>query len=438
MNLNRIIRLGVALGLVLLAAAGGTERGIGISPPAAAQPAGSGHLVVADMPAAKLYVSSLDTLEQVGTVDGTLADHAGFLALPDGRLLYVDAATSELVALRLDTAGGPAVVGRTPLPADKDVSHIAVNPSATHAVVGAGSGGRGDLTLTLVDLTTFTSTTFPIEGGEAGLAMGDDPLTIYHRNDAARRIEAFPIERVLRGDHTPAATAPTGAAGHGEVISHTLKRLYAATDSGVEVVELDGDSLRPRTVIPWQASGRDRGRAFALRLSDDGGFIYSYIADRPEGIPWAEWRNDAYIVDLAGERPTRLEIGPGVTYRQGLSDRYALYFNLHPGGDVAHLLDVGPASPAFQQVVARIPLPAASTPLRPETSPFSQDARRHAAMTPDGHFGFITQGGDGQVHVIDTEQRRIVRTIQTPSALNGGGYLVAVQPGARMTDTIAR
>jgi len=229
--MSQMPRLLVLLALVL------SSLGVGVSAAAQGTPVGSGaasgHLVVADIAAATLYVYGLDDLELEATVDDvTLADHAGFLMLPDGRLLFVDSATEELVALRLDGAAGPEVVGRVPVP--MPVSHFAVNPDMTHAVVGAADEQRP---LTVVDLDSYTSRSLKVEAGEAGVMIGGDPLTLFHRNDALMQVESYPVEAIGRGSSTPTGVVETGAAGHGEAISHDLNRLYLATDDGLDVVE---------------------------------------------------------------------------------------------------------------------------------------------------------------------------------------------------------
>jgi hypothetical protein len=75
----------------------------------------------------------------------------------------------------------------------------------------------------------------------------------------------------------------------------------------------------------------------------------------------------------------------------------------------------------------------------PGESPFGagQESRR-ATISPDGRWGFISHGGDGRISVIDTSDRRVARTLTVPTPLEKGGYLVAVQPGMPLADTIGR
>jgi DNA-binding beta-propeller fold protein YncE len=98
---------------------------------------------------------------------------------------------------------------------------------------------------------------------------------------------------------------------------------------------------------------------------------------------------------------------------------------------------VSPSSPTFQQVVARIPLekltngPVAGQPVTGKET-------RSVGITPDGQWAFVSHGGDGRVSVIDTAAKRVARTLELPTPMKGGGYLAAVQLGARLVDPSAR
>jgi len=60
------------------------------------------RLVIADQEASKLYVYSVPGLEQLAVLDDiTFADHPGFVPLNDGRVLFADGGTQELVAVQV-------------------------------------------------------------------------------------------------------------------------------------------------------------------------------------------------------------------------------------------------------------------------------------------------------------------------------------------------
>jgi hypothetical protein len=392
----------------------------------------AGHLVVADPAAERLYRFRLNDLALDAEWEGmTVNAHAGFLTLPDGRLLFIDETAGELVALQVAGDAGQEIVGRVPVPGP--VSHFAVDPGLAYAVVGAGDERQP---LTLVNLGSFTARSFDVEAGEAGVMLGGDPLTLFHRNDALMQVESYPVDDLGGGKITPAAVVDTGAAGHGEAIHHDLGRLYLATDDGLDVVEIGQDGLAYRTTVPWAASGSDGGRAYFVRMGEQ--HLFSYIADRAAAeTEWGTWRNDAYVVDLATEQATRVPIGPGLVYRFGFSDRYALFFNVHPDGDNAHLIDTDPASAAFGAVVASIPLDPMTNGPKAGQSPWEAEGRI-AAVTPDGGLGFVTHGGDGLISVIDTDAQTVITKLETPTPLQGGGNMIAVQTGMPFTDTVAR
>jgi hypothetical protein len=122
-----------------------------------------------------------------------------------------------------------------------------------------------------------------------------------------------------------------------------------------------------------------------------------------------------------------------------LSSRYALYARLHPDGDETILVDTDPASATFAQNVARIALPAANDAPVAGVAPWDSAGRRMTdASLADGVWGFVSSGGDGVVHVIDTAAQQIVGQIATPTTLDGDGYLLVVQAGQLLSDNVGR
>lgn len=399
--------------------------------PAATAP---GHLVVADYAASVLYIYSLPDLQLTAELTGiSVLEHSGFLMLPDGRLLFVDRVSNELVALQVDAPDGPEIVGRIAVPGS--VSHIAADPAASYAIVGSSDPNAP---LTLVDLSSFTSRTITVTAGEAGVMLGGDPLALFHRNDVLQQVESYPLDLLQTGSTTPTGIVDTGAFGHGEAIDHERGRIYVATDDGLDVVDIVEDGLAYHATLPWDASGRTGGRAYFVRVGADGDHLYSYMADRAaEESAWDTWSNDAYIADLETETIARVELGPGLVYRFALSDTIGLFFNIHPDGDNAILLDTDPTSPTFATVIARIPLDPLTGAAAVGESPWEAESRI-AAITPDGSLGFISHGGDGVISVIDTASQSISATIAVPTSLSGGGYMIAIGPEMSFADTVAR
>ena len=113
-----------------------------------------------------------------------------------------------------------------------------------------------------------------------------------------------------------------------------------------------------------------------------------------------------------------------------------VYASIHPDGDHGNLVDVDPSSTGFRQVT-RVSLPKlANGPVGGQ--PTAGREGRHSAITPDGRFAFVSQGGESKVHVIDTATKAILRVIDTPTPLRGGGFLFAAQPGVATADFSAR
>jgi hypothetical protein len=406
-------------------------------------PSAEGHLVIADISASTIHVASLRDGAIVASLpDLTLADHAGFLPLPDGRVLFTTAGASpELVALELD-GDAPTIVGRVALPAES--IHLSVDPSITHAAVSSGTWNEGeqrldDPAITMVDLDTWKAVTQPIESGEPGVIVTDD--LVLHRNDDPARLEGWPTADILAGSGAMSGSVPIGAAGHGEAYSKALQQAFIATDDGIDVVDVSTSTPTFIKTFPWDAGDRSGGRAYDLRIATTGDSLVTYVTDRT-ATAWGDWTTDAYIADLTSDTVLRVPLGKGLVYRAGIGEGHALFFNQvpreDPEGDHAYLLDLDTASDTYGEITAAIPLPPLSQQGTAEVSIWEAGEGRIAAMTPDGSLGFVTNGGDGTVSVIDADGGAIVDTIDVPTSLSGGGYLVAVQPGMPLVDNIGK
>jgi hypothetical protein len=395
--------------------------------------AGGGYLAVADPVAARLYVYTLPDLAFAGALDGVVAQaHAGFLPMPDGTLAFIDERGSRLVAMGMD--GGPRIVGETLVTGT--VSHFAID--ADHAHYAAVGSDDRESPITLVDLETWSTVPAAIpDTGEVGLMLTHD--TLFHRNDVLNRIEAYPIEHLLGGGVEPVATVAIGASGHGESIDATRNRLYTATDDGIDVAEWDGSALTFITTYPWNEDGRTGGRGYFQRLSFDGAHVVSYVSDRSaDETAWTTWTNRAMVVDTASGEVLRPEIGDGYVYRFGLADALAVFYRLGGDGDEAVVLDLDTGSDTFGTISRRITLDPMSTGPKPGDPIYEVNQYRAVNVTPDGSLGFVTQGGDGVVSVLDPRTGDIVGSINTPSNLDGGGYLAVFGGPDSFTDTIGR
>ena len=398
------------------------------------------RLIVADAVAGGLSVYSAPDWALVATLpDLTFADHPGYVALPDGRVLFT---TPENKFIVLDAAAqAPTVVSSVALPGT--AIHLAVDSTFSYVVVSTMAdeeSGSGATTLTLIDLATLATTVQPVNSGEPGVLVGDG--VILHRDGSELgRLQAFALAGFGLHDPEAAPFIDIGAWGHGEAFVHG--HAFVATDDGIDIVHVEEDRLEHEALLPWDVSGRTGGRAYYMRAGA-GGNLWSYLRIVPDPSAdgawdnWQDWQNDAYVIDTQNEEALRFDLGPGLVYRLALSSNYALYPRLHPDGDEAILVDADPASATFAQVVARIPIPAAGDAPQAGVAPWDSAGRRITGITPDGVWGFVSSGGDGLVHVIDTAAQMIVGQIETPTPLNGGGYLIVTQPGQPLLDTVGR
>lgn len=411
-------------------------------------------LLVGDVAAAKLYAYGAADLQLQATFDDlAVAAHAGVVALGDGRVLVPDDKNKQLVVVRVGAEGPPSVEKRVPMPIPLPTRYAwaAADPRGeVFAVTGLDSDEAVKL-LTLVDLKTYGAKQFRVDVGavdaEANLAAGGDPETIVllHLVD---RVDAFRVSDLMRpeskingildGTIKPTGTLPLGRGGHSNSYSSATRTWTGSTLRGFETATLEADgALARHKTLSWEADERGGGRNARQRLTHDGRHVFGPLSAPVPPANWADAEVDLHWVDLAAETTRRMPLARGAVGRGGVAARLAVYASIHPDGDHANLVDVDPASPTFRQVTARVPLPKlASGPVAGQ--PTAGREGRHAAITPDGRLAFVTHGGEGRISVIGTAAKAVVRTVETPTPLRGGGYIAAVQPGVASADLSAR
>jgi WD40 repeat protein len=386
-------------------------------------------LAVADPVAELVSVFALPEMALVDRLEGVAVNaHVGFIPLADGQLLFVDDMGKRLIALEVH---GDHFHTHEAQIAGETFSHIAID--SVHADVAAVGSDDADAPITLVDLETWETVPVAIpEPGEVGLLMSHDYL--FHRNSNLNQIEAYLLADVMAGVVGPVSKVPIGPGGHGEAITMHGDKLYAATDEGIDVVGWDGQALTYLTTYSWNSADRSGGRGYFQRLSFGGGTLVSYTADRsaPE-TEWDTWANDALLVDTADGITRRFDLGNGYVYRFGLSATTALFTRIGGDGDEAIVLDI-----ASGEVGTRIPLePMIGGPI-PGESIWDANQYRSVAMTPDGSLGFVTNGGDGTVTVLDLNAGVVLETFEAGSPLDGGGALAVFGTAQDLTDLIGR
>ncbi|QGQ19412.1 hypothetical protein GC089_09465 [Cellulomonas sp. JZ18] len=442
----RLATAGVAAAaLLVLAACSGTAgdasaTGATPSGPASASSPSSDaeRLVVADPAAAAVHAYSVPEHELLGTIeDVAVADHPGFVQLEDGRLLAASTEPPELVALDV-TGRAPEVVGRVDLPGA--AVHIAVDPQAGLAAVSTSAPSEdGDAGITVVDLASFeVRSALEVTSEEPGIAFVEDGL--LHRDGAEDgRVELLPLDRVLAGESEPAATAPAGAYGHGEAVVDG--QLLLATDAGLERFRVTGDTLTAGATVPWAADGGDWGRGYYLRtVGREQPHVWSYVRDQ-SSPSWAQWRNDVYVLPAGADVARRAPLGNGLAFRFAVADDRVLFARMHPDGYVAHVVDADPASPTFMTTLHHVALPVPTGAPAPDDdvdAVWASPGRPIAALTGDGEVGYVSRGGDGVIDVVDTDAGTVTGTIEVPTPLDGGGYLVTARPGVEPVDRLGR
>lgn len=431
---------------VMLALAGLLAGG---APALAQAPA---HLLVGDVAAARLYVYAAGgDFPLLATLDDlAVGAHAGAVALPDGRVLIPDDRNKQLVVLRLG-AGEPRVERRVPMPIPLPTRYAwaAADPEGRFfAATGLDSDESVKL-LTLVDLGSYAAKQFRVDTGspdaELNLAVGGgaEPAVFLH---LAERVDSYRIADLMRaetkinalldGSVKPVSSLPLARGGHSNSFSAATSHWTGSTLRGFEIARASGAALGEARTLPWAVEERAGGRNARQRLTADGRHVFGPISAPLPPPRWAEAEVDLHWVDLASGHVARTPLARGQVGRGGVSARFAAYASVHPDGDHLHLVDLDPASPGFRQA-ARVALPKlAAGPVAGE--PAAGREGRHSAITPDGRLAFVSQGGEGRVHVVDAAARAVARVIETPTPLRGGGYLLAVQPGMAGVDRSAR
>jgi YVTN family beta-propeller protein len=353
---------------------------------------------------------------------------------------------NQLIAIGVDERGKPSIVNRADAKlgtgavwgcGDKDLRYLAVS-----------SGIDGvEQVANILKLDDFSLCQFPVTlpsvngvTEELHAAVAGEPAHLFA--SVGGEIRVWPLADVLAGTATtPLASVPINAGSHGIVVSHRTGVLYITAGPGTG---FDGSSLQmpfaQTQLVPWDTDGLSTGRNARPRLSYDGRYIYGAVAQSvPEGAErWAERAADLHVADVDTKTAKRSALTKGIVSKFQLSQKLALFANVsETGASQAILVDVVASSPTFQQVVARVPLTALSNgPVVGQSTTGKQALG--SAITPDGKWAFVSHGGDGKISVIDTTTRSVVRVIETPTTLHGGGYMFAFQRGVAPVDTCTR
>ncbi|MGW0120363.1 hypothetical protein [Streptomyces sp. NPDC003327] len=376
-------------------------------------------LLVSDHVAGSVHVLTVPDGGVVGRLDGRhLSEHAGFLALPGGRVACVDDRRGELLVL---DPWGDALVERT-VPVAVPAEHLACDPSGRLLAVTTGLGRNAapwsDL-LTVVDLVSGAAARVRTRAGEPGVTVlgGGAPLVVLrHREPGALAVHRF--DELLAAQPgcpvvTPEALLPLPDDGHGDAHDPATGRVFAATGEGVHMACRKGDTLVAETVIPWEAPAR----GWYLRLDTRRRALWSTLrGGTPDPLHWPEWTNQAWCHALETGRTRRVDLGPGLVFRLALTRSGTAFSRVHPDGDELVLL-------GDDDTVRRVPLPAMDGAPRRGGTPWEGVERRAVAASPATEWVAVTRGGHGEVHLVDAQTGGEANRLHLGTPLHHGGHV---------------
>ncbi|MFV0137605.1 hypothetical protein ACLGIH_31205 [Streptomyces sp. HMX87] len=363
-----------------------------------------------------------------------LSEHAGFLALPGGRVACVDDRRGELLVL--DPSGPEPVAAAIPVAVPAE--HLAGDPSGRWVAVTTGLGRNSapwsDL-VTVVDLATEDTSRVRTRPGEPGVTVlgpGEHLVVLRHREPGALAVHR--LADLLAAPPgcppvTPAACLPLPDDGHGDAQDPHGPRVFVATGEGVHRARREGDGLVAEPVVPWGAPGR----GWYLRLDPRRRALWSTLRGGPaDPLRWPDWPNWAWRHDLRTETTSRADLGPGLVFRLALSRAHAAFTRIHPDGDELVLLDEGGAT-------HRLALPAMDGAPRRGSTPWEGVQRRAVAASPDTDWVAVTRGGHGEVHIVDARTGHEADRLKLDTALQHGGHAVLLpQPDGPDRDLVGR
>ncbi|MCX2968685.1 MULTISPECIES: hypothetical protein [Streptomyces] len=391
-------------------------------------------LLVADHVTGGIEVFAVPGGTRVARLPGPrVSEHAGFLALPGGRVACVDEAAGELLVLDPSAAlaGGPLVAATAPVAVPGE--HLAADATGERIAVTTGVGERAepwsDL-VTAVDLRAGAATAVRARTGEPGVTVvgaGAAALVLLRQREPGELALYRHAGLLAAGPGhpraVPLARLPLPDDGHGDAHDPATGLVFAATGEGVYRARVRGTALLPEPPLPW----RGAGRGYFLRLDPGRRLLWSCLRGGP-GDParWPEWTNTAWCHGLDSGRTALVDLGPGLVFRMALARGAAAFTRVHPDGDELLLLD-----PARPRVAARTPLEPMSGAPRRGGTPWDGVQRRAVAASPGADWVAVSRGGHGEVLIVDARTGRPGTVLRTRTPLPEGGRLAMVSAGDR-------
>ena len=315
-----------------------------------------GQLIVADPAAEKLYVYELPSLTLQAEFDNIhMVPQAGFLPLKGERIIFINeeaappdehegedehghadthseaSPSGEMIMLKMNLRGEPAIIGRAVVNWTGGVGQIAVHPKMEFAAVASGAvhaedgdhdedehgheddhdeehgheddHGTGGGSVSVVDLRWWTSSSYstiatnPIESEAPGIAIARSPDMLLQRLGSADDHE---------DEHAPGDRQPIGRLLIGDADTGAL----SVIDLGHGDVEQDAFDMGSRA---GRIYATKNGR-FAIAVATDANNVHVF-----DGGIYMEEHGDHFDLinnpvqrldlDLSGDRPVHLYVG---------------------------------------------------------------------------------------------------------------------------------
>jgi hypothetical protein len=416
--------------------------------------------------------------------------HGGVIVLPDGRILVNDESQQRTMAIKLDAAGVPSIVSSVSSRLGTEAPWTAVDPLFRYYAVASNGGGPapGIEILNLIDLKTFTNTQLeiPLKGTTEDLTpfFGGNPLTLF-AGVGGNEMRAYNVAALFRGNVTPTGIFRMGPNSHGGFSSPVTGTIGITTgpqppnlgegtsqtlnpdNLGLDVFDIACGptgrcntrispvrpcqvklcpSLENRITVPWNADGLTLSKGNRVRVMADGAHIMTPLnVDLTPGIAtdWKDVRLDAHFTDLVTKTARRINVGMGASSRGfPVSQTFAVEPIVRPkvpgGKDQLKIIDVRPDSPTYLQILRTVELEQMTHgPVDGAAPDYPAYERRFTAITPDGHYAFVTRGGDGKIDMVNTSTGAVT-SVDVPTSLTGGGHITAFQVGLTPWDLSGR
>lgn len=311
----------------------------------------------------------------------------------DGEFVFVsnnDDGTVSVIHTEDNDVDATITVGAGPL-------HSFWNPDHTELWVRNDEGAS----VSVIDLSTFNVTTIPTGAGHGKMAMAPGAaageFTVYVSN-----INDGTISAINGNTRTVEATIPVGAGPHGMDYSSMSKKVYNASDAGVEVIATEGaEKNTVLTTIAVQSRGN------YMHASPDGSQMWMTSPDADQVVVIDCVGDSVLATVTAGDNPDKIAFMEG---------------------DIAAISNVRSAELTLinmntLQLVASVPVGGLG--FYNEQFGFGH---RQVKESLDGVFAYVPNGADDTFTIIHVPTRA-AKVLSIPTGDQPGAVIVAGPTG---------